>query len=139
MEAVTGVFKTRSDAEHALGELYKTGVSHERATLLTPGTAEQIARELQSVPVDTTEQPGMGKAFGALTGGGVGITGGALLVTLVPGLGPVSAIGMLGAALLGAAGAAVGAVIGGKVEDSISEGLPEDEIFVYEDALRKGR
>jgi hypothetical protein len=139
MEAVTGVFKTRSDAEHALGELYKAGVSSERASLLTPGTAEQIARELRSVPVDTTEQPGMGKAFGALTGGGVGITGGALLVTLVPGLGPVSAIGMLGAAVLGAAGAAVGATIGGKVEESVSEGLPEDEIFVYEDALRKGR
>jgi hypothetical protein len=25
------------------------------------------------------------------------------------------------------------------LEDSMTEGLPEDELFVYEDALRKGR
>lgn len=139
MEAVTGVFKTRSDAEHALGEVYKAGIPEERATLLTPGSQEKLTRELQSVPLDATEQPGMGKAIGALAGGGVGLAGTALLIALVPGLGPVSAIGILGAAVLGAAGATVGATIGGKAEESVSQGLPEDEIFVYEDALRKGR
>ena len=41
--------------------------------------------------------------------------------------------------MLGAAGATVGATAGGKVERDSYEGLPEDEIFVYEDALRKGR
>ena len=51
----------------------------------------------------------MGKAFGALLGGGVGITGGSLLIALVPGLGPITALGLLGAAILGAAGATVGA------------------------------
>jgi hypothetical protein len=139
MEAVTGVFKTRADAQHALQEVYKTGVTGERATLLTPGSADEIAHDVESIPVDTTEQPGMGKVIGALAGGGVGITGGSLLITLVPGLGPVSAIGLLGAALLGAAGATVGALVGGKAEESVTQGLPEDEIFVYEDALRKGR
>jgi hypothetical protein len=48
-------------------------------------------------------------------------------------------VGLLGAAVLSAAGAAVGAVAGAKLENATSEGLPEDEIFVYEDALRKGR
>jgi hypothetical protein len=139
MEAITGVFKTRADAEHAFHEIDKAGISSERTAVLTPDTTEQISRELQSIPLDTTEQPGMGKAIGALAGGGVGITGGALLIALVPGLGPVSAIGMLGAALLGAAGATVGATVGGKAEEAVSQGLPEDEIFVYEDALRKGR
>lgn len=60
-------------------------------------------------------------------------------MALVPGLGPVTALGLLGAAILGAAGATVGAAAGGKFEDEASQGLPEDEIFVYEDALRKGR
>jgi hypothetical protein len=46
---------------------------------------------------------------------------------------------LLGAAVLGAAGATIGATAGGKMENSITEGLPEDEIFVYEDALRQGR
>jgi hypothetical protein len=138
MEAITGVFQKRSEAEDALHHVQEAGIPPDRATLLTPGSADEIARELRSVPTDTTEQPGMGKAIGALAGGGVGIAGGSLLITLVPGIGPISAVGLLGTAILGAAGATAGANVGGKVEDSVSQGLPEDEIFVYEDALRKG-
>ena len=81
----------------------------------------------------------MGKAIGALAGGGIGITGGSLLMALVPGLGPITALGLLGAAVLGAAGATVGASVGERWKTPSTEGLPEDEIFVYEDALRKGR
>jgi hypothetical protein len=139
MEAVSGVFKTQADAQRAVEAAYKFGVPMEKITLLTPGPAEEIKKEAESVPLDTAEQPGIGKAMGALMGGGVGITGGALLVALVPGVGPISALGLLGAAILGAAGAAVGAKVGGDLEWSTAQGLPEDEIFVYEDALRKGR
>jgi hypothetical protein len=139
MEAVSGVFKTQSDAERAVRAAHEAGIATERITLLTPGTADQVNREAQTVPVDAAEQPGIGKAFGALAGGGVGITGGALLVALVPGVGPISALGLLGAAILGAAGATLGAKVGGRLEESTAQGLPEDEIFVYEDALRKGR
>jgi hypothetical protein len=139
MEAITGVFQTRPDAERALDKAYKMGFSPDRITLLTPGTVDQVSKEVQSIPTDAFEQPGMGKAIGALIGGGVGLTGGSLLIALVPGLGPVTALGLLGAAILGAAGATVGATAGEKFEDSFSTGLPEDEIFVYEDALRKGR
>ncbi len=57
----------------------------------------------------------------------------------IPGVGTVAALGLLGAALLTAAGASLGAAVGGKTENFMSKGLPEDEIFVYEDALRKGR
>jgi hypothetical protein len=138
MEAISGVFKARADAERAVNEAHSAGVPADMITLLIPGTADLVNREMQTVPTDTAEQPGMGKAFGALLGGGVGITGGALLVALVPGIGPITALGMLGAAILGAAGATVGAAAGGKLEESGSRGLPEDEIFVYEDALRKG-
>jgi hypothetical protein len=138
MEAVTGVFKTRSDAEHALHEAYRLDVPTGKITLLAPGDAEVVDKEIKSVPVDSTEQPGMGTAVGALMGGGVGITAGSFLIALVPGLGPITALGVLGAAILGAAGAVVGGTIGGKAEESMSQGLPEDEIFVYEDALRKG-
>jgi hypothetical protein len=139
MEAVTGVFATRSAAEHALQHVHAEGIPADKITLLTPGSADRIDKEVEAVPADATEQPGMGKAFGALLGGGVGITGGALLMALVPGVGPVTALGLLGAGILGAAGATVGAAAGGKFEESVTEGLPEDEIFVYEDALRKGR
>ena len=139
MEAVSGVFNTRSAAERVVQEAASTGVAADKVTLLTPGSVDRIDKEMPSVPTDSTEQPGMGKAIGALMGGGVGLTGGALLIALVPGVGPITAIGLLGAAIAGAAGATVGATVGDKMEKSSIEGLPEDEIFVYEDALRQGR
>jgi hypothetical protein len=117
----------------------QAGIPSDKITLLTPGSMEQIEKEMPSVPTDSAEQPGMGKAIGALLGGGVGITGGSLLIALVPGVGPITALGLLGAAIVGAAGATVGATVGDKIEKSTTEGLPEDEIFVYEDALRQGR
>ena len=139
MEAISGVFKTRSRAEDTVKEVLSAGIPPDRVTLLIPGSVDQVSREIQSVPVDTTEQPGMGSAIGALAGGGVGFAGGSLLMALVPGLGPITAVGILGAAILGAAGATIGAAAGNKIEDSADSGLPEDEIFVYEDALRQGR
>jgi hypothetical protein len=139
MEAISGVFKTRSRGENAVNEALKAGIPADRITLLTPGAVDQLNKEIQSVPTDTTEQPGMGTAIGALAGGGVGFAGGSLLMALVPGLGPITALGLLGAAVLGAAGATIGATAGNKMENSVTEGLPEDEIFVYEEALRQGR
>ena len=50
----------------------------------------------------------MGNAMGALLGGGIGFTGGSVLMALIPGLGPVTALGLLGAGILGAAGATIG-------------------------------
>jgi hypothetical protein len=139
MEAVSGVFKTRTRAENAVNEALKADIPAHRVTLLTPGSVDQVNKEIVALPTDTAEQPGMGKAIGALAGGGVGFAGGSLLMALVPGLGPITAVGLLGAAILGAAGAAVGATVGNELETSTTEGLPEDEIFVYEDALRQGR
>jgi len=119
-----------------MAEMRSIGLPADQITLLTPGQAET---ELQSVPADAAEQPGMGKAIGAVVGASAGLSGGALVMAAIPGVGLITAIGLLGSAVLGAAGAGIGAAAGGKLEDSMTEGLPEDELFVYEDALRKGR
>lgn len=68
MEAITGVFKTRTDAERAVKEAQAAGIPTDNITLLTPGTVDQVNQEMRSVPVDAAEQPGMGKAVGALSG-----------------------------------------------------------------------
>jgi hypothetical protein len=137
MKSVTGVFRSTSEAQHALVEMRALGLPEDRVTLLTP---QDAPAHLASVPVTTSEQPGMGKAIGALLGGAAGISSGPLIVAaLIPGVGPITALGLLGGAVLAAAGASVGAVAGGKLENSMTEGLPEDELFVYEDALRQGR
>jgi len=135
MQAVTGVFVSQTKAEQAVRKLQADGLQADKVTLLSPGGKGR--KKLESVPMDSTEQPGMGAAIGAVVGGAAGLSGG--LAAVVPGVGPVAAIGLLGAAILGAAGASLGAVAGGSIENFMTEGLPEDEIFVYEDALRKGR
>jgi hypothetical protein len=137
MKAVTGVFRSEAEAQHAISEIRSTGFNQERLTLLTPASTKS---EQTSTPVVSAEQPGMGTAIGAVVGTAAGMSGGPLIVAaLIPGVGPITAIGLLGGALLAAAGASVGAALGGKLENAMTEGLPEDELFVYEDALRKGR
>jgi hypothetical protein len=44
-------------------------------------------------------------------------------------------LGAIGALLLGLGGAAVG----GALDRNMREGMPKDELYVYEDALRRGR
>lgn len=139
LEAITGVFNTQAEAEKTLRDLRDSGLHVDRTTLLTPGSNTKILAEMQGVPQDSSEQPGMGGAMGALLGGSVGFASGSVLLALVPGLGPVTAVGLLGASILAAAGATLGLAAGNKVERAMSDGIPEDEIFVYEDALRKGR
>jgi hypothetical protein len=135
MEAVTGIFSSHDKAEQAVRSLQANGVAEERITLLTP---RANGHQMESIPIDSTEQPGIGTAIGSVVGGAAGLTGG-LAVAMLPGVGQVTALGLLGAAVLTAAGASVGAFTAGSLENSLSQGLPEDEIFVYEDALRQGR
>jgi hypothetical protein len=137
VQAVTGIFSSPNKAERAVAVLREAGAPADKIILLTPGKIEQ---ELQSVPVDAGEQPGMAKAVGAVLGAAGGLSAGTLLTAaLIPGVGPVTAIGLLGGAILAAAGAVVGGAAGGSIENSQTRGLPEDEIFVYEDALRRGK
>jgi hypothetical protein len=140
MRAVTGVFASSADAEHAARKLQSYGLQNERIVLLFP---DHDGRRAGSVPLSAAEQPGMGRAVGGVVGAASGIAGGFELggwaTAFLPGVGPVVALGLVGAALLGLAGATLGAAAGKALETATTEGLPEDEIFVYEDALRKGR
>lgn len=142
MSTVAGIFNSRAEAERAVELLRSANVGEDRVSLLAPGaTQSEVDRE---VPTTETEQPGMGTALGTTVGGALGVAGGmhlgAVIASLfVPGVGPIFAAGLAGAALLGAGGAAAGAAAGGALEDSLAKGLPHDELFVYEDALRRGR
>ena len=142
MEVVTGVFKSRDNAEKAVTQLRALGIPDQRIGIISPGSASTDTVE-KGVPVTDTEDPGMGRAMGAAVGGAMGAAGGATLglavATLaVPGIGPVIAFGMVGAALLGLVGAATGSAIGDTVEEELGEGIPHEDIYLYEDALRHG-
>jgi hypothetical protein len=58
---------------------------------------------------------------------------------LFPGVGPVLVAGVLGAAIFGLVGTYGGIAAGSAAEDGLAGELPHDDLFVYEDALRKGR
>jgi hypothetical protein len=125
METVVGVFGSRGNAQRACEELRSNGFDPTRLSLMTPASTE---RDVHSVPASPTEQPGMGAAMGGAVGGALGMATASLVI---PGVGPIIAIGL--------AAAAAGAAAGRALEHNLSEGLPADEVFFYEDALRRGR
>jgi hypothetical protein len=142
MESIVGLFNSSADARRAAAILTSLGIPENRTTVISPHTA-QADVEAQ-VPTTEAEQPGMGSALGGTVGAALGVAGGmqagaAVATFLIPGVGPVLALGLIGAAIFGAGGAAAGVLAGGALEKGIADGLPRDELFVYEDALRRGR
>ncbi len=136
METVVGIFSERKRAELAMEHLRLVGFDQQNVVLLTSEVADE---KLRQVPTEEAEQPGMGKVIGGVAGGAAGVAGGALVANLVlPGIGPILAIG-IGAGTLGVGGAVVGGTAGAFLENLLTRGLPKDEIFLYEDALRQGR
>lgn len=141
MQAVTGVFRTHDNAENAVNQLRSLGIPEKRIGIVRPGSTPE--RLEAGVPVTDTEDPGMGRAMGAAVGGAMGAAGGAtaglaVASLAIPGIGPLLAFGMVGAALLGVVGAAAGSAVGDSVEEGLGEGIPHEDIYVYEDALRQG-
>lgn len=142
MKSVVGIFNSFADAKRGAALLSTLGIEDDKITVLSPHASDEQV-ELQ-IPTTETEQPGMGTALGGAIGAGLGVAGGvsagtAVASLLIPGVGPVLAFGLLGAALLGTYGAAAGALAGQALEQGIYQGLPRDELYVYEDALRRGR
>jgi hypothetical protein len=139
MITVAGVFRSSERAQHAAVDLRQAGLRN--INLLIPGdTASQVSE----VPTIDGEQPGMGKAVGTVLGGALGMAAGmelgaAAATILIPGVGPVLAVGIAAAAILGVGGAVGGAAAGAALEKDSTIGLPSDELFVYKDALKQGR
>jgi hypothetical protein len=141
MQAVTGLFKSHDQADNAIEQLRSLGIPDKRIGIVRPGTSPE--RLESGVPITDTEEPGMGRAMGAAVGGAMGAAGGAtaglaVASLIVPGIGPLLAFGMVGAALLGTVGAAAGSAVGDQVEEELGEGIPHEDVYLYEDALRHG-
>jgi hypothetical protein len=137
VKSLAAVFKARSEAERGVTELRSLNIEPESINLLT---AQTTSEELAKIPKAAADQSGTMQALGALVGGVTGFAGGWGLAALVlPGVGPVVALGVAGGAILGAMGAFTGGAILNSVDSALTEGIPRDELFIYEDALRQGR
>jgi hypothetical protein len=136
MKIVVSTFSSIADAHRAAQQLRSMRVSEDRINFLTPGTSPTA---VPSVPTTEAEPPGTGTAIGGVVGSAVGIATGLPLGALVasafiPGVGAVVAVGVLAGAVLGLGGAAIGSAM----EGAVTDGLPKDELFFYEEALRRG-
>jgi hypothetical protein len=141
MQTVVGIFTSQAAAERGAERLRALGIALEHINLLVPCAPEE---QLQQVPTTDTEPPGAGLAIGGVVGGAVGASGGLvapiILSTLVPGIGPITAMGLAALGVIGAVGGALaGAAAGAALENALSHGIPKDELFVYKDALKHGR
>lgn len=130
MRTITGIFTNLSDGLRALEESAAiVGKGH--VNLLTHGPDSDNPNE-----VPTTQD--MAPVGGAM----IGIMGGALGVAtalFIPGLGTVSALGILAATALGILGGAIGFELGDSADRFASTGLPVDELYFYESALKQNR
>ena len=136
METIVGIFLMREDALSAARKLRSLGFEEKNVIVLCPDHGKT---DVEAVPSEDAEQPGMGKTIGGVAGGAAGLNIGAAIGSLlIPGAGPVLAI-TLGAAAVGIGGAVAGAAVGGALEEAWTKGVPKDEVFFYENALRQGR
>jgi len=138
MKTVVGIFSSRAAADLAATNLANAGLAPGNIRQLNPGSSE---REIHSaIPTAETEQAGTGKAIGSVVGFVVGVTA-AFGVPAVLGsaMGALQQTSLIIASACGVVGAVIGFLAGGALEARLSTGLPKDEIYFYEEALRRGR
>jgi hypothetical protein len=140
MKTLVGIFPAPgfSAAAAALQDLRENNFSQDQFILLTSDT---LSTKSLSEATPTPEPPGAcgantGQVSGAITGFASGILGGALVSLLVPGIGPILAVGAL--AFGGSLGAVAGGVVGNAVQVNLEPTFLPEEQFIYEEALRQG-
>ncbi len=135
METAIGVFASRDRAEEAVRELRQRGVPEDSVNYLTRSETEAktIAKEF-------------GTYVGGFMGGAAGMSAGVLAATLLlPGIGPVFALGFGAAALLGAAGAGTGRAVGSAAAHDGDAPIPtadekcSEEAAFLREVLKEGR
>jgi hypothetical protein len=134
MQVVVGVPRHYWEAERIVEALREIEIADRNISVLSPGSSEAAIRR---APTTEAEQPGIGRAIGSVVGGATCTASGLALASVaLQGVGPVMAAGAIALGLLGGV---AGGAIGDQLDDTLSHGLPTDELYVYRDALQKGR
>ncbi len=135
METAIGVFSARDHAEKAVRELREQGVPEQSIVFLTRSESEAktIAKEF-------------GATVGGFLGGATGMSAGVVAATLLlPGVGPIFALGFGAAALLGLAGAGAGASVGSAASSATADAQPTaedkcaEDVGFFREVLKEGR
>ena len=124
---VVGLFDRTLEAEDAIDELQKSGISRDQISI--------IAKETSAASDQQTASASAGAGAGAVIGGIAGLVAG-LGALAIPGLGPIIAGGPLAMAI-GSAG--VGAAAGGIIGALTGMNIPESDANYYAEGVRNGR
>jgi hypothetical protein len=135
MQTVFGLFDDRADAEAAVRDLETRSFPRDAISILARHFDDGVATTTDREVVVTDSHAAAGARTGAVLGGVGGMLLGATAL-LVPGVGPLLALGpILGYGLIGAGlGAATGGVIGLLVD----MGMPREHAEYYAEGLRRG-
>jgi anti-sigma B factor antagonist len=133
METAIGVFSSRDHAEQAVRELRQRNVPEHSIVFLTrsENEANTIAKQF-------------GATVGGFVGGAAGMSAGVVAATLLlPGIGPVFALGFGAAAVLGLAGAGAGATAFSASASETLRPTPDKEcsedVAFFREVLKEGR
>jgi hypothetical protein len=136
-DLITGLFRTRAEAERAVADLQNIGYSQNDISVMLNDATR--TREFAS---DTGTKAAEGAGVGAGIGGTLGAiiaalttTGSVIAVATTGGLAAPLVAGPLAAAW---AGAGAGGLAGGIIGGLIGAGIPEDRARYYEQGLNAG-
>lgn len=152
---VTGVFRTKEDAEQAYNSLINRGYSPDEITVLMsdktrdlyykdavndPDAKDRVydkdekVHEKDSLGSKAMEKAGVGSAIGGTAGAIIGAIAAIGTSVALPGLGLVVA-GPIVAALTGAG---AGGLTGGLIGALVGSGIPKDRAEVYHNSIKEG-
>ncbi|MBC8016676.1 MAG: hypothetical protein H7X79_13195 [Sporomusaceae bacterium] len=126
-QTIIGVFKSRPNAEQAVNSLRQQGFTNEEINIISKNQ-QQKQNQQQGTTFDDNI------ADGTLTGSTLGGIGGLLLgagALLIPGVGPILAVGPI-------TGAIGGAIAGGIAGGLIDWGIPAEESQRYQQEVVQG-
>ena len=141
-QVLVGVVANYKEALHAVDELRGEGFTDDEISVVARHHEDAPAPDPEpdkedSAAEQVTETPdnsGKGAAIGGVVGGVGGFLAG-VAALLIPGVGPILAVGPLLGAL---GGAAAGAVTGTLVGTLVDLGVPEERARHYQDRLHEG-
>ncbi len=146
-KTVVGLFDDFQDAQNVVRELVDAGFGREHISLAANQTASGYTGDSSDFDNNSAgtageHAVGMDAGIGAGVGGVVGLLAG-LGLLLVPGVGPVLAVGPIVAALgatVGSTvvGAGIGAVAGGLIGGLTHIGVPKEHAEYYAEGIRRG-
>ena len=138
-KTIVGLFDTFAHAQSAVNDLVTAGFSRDDISVVANNAAGEFGTHDVNADGGINVSQGAGDALKGAAKGGLfgGLTGlaAAVALALIPGVGPIAAIGPL-AAFFG--GATIGATAGGIIGGLTGLGVPEAEAHYYAEGIRRG-